>query len=93
MHLLSTYDSPPAIANTCEIRSYDEAALACLALRMCPETWQDQYNLTQGSVISQIMRKLLTVLENIEKMMENQAMKEKGKAAKQENKTNSEKSC
>jgi hypothetical protein len=38
------------------------------------------------------MRKLLAVLENIEKMMENQAAKEKGKAAKQENKTDSEKS-
>ena len=59
---------------------------------MCPESWQDQYNLTQDSVTPQSMRKLLAVLENIEKMMENQAAKEKGKAAKQENKTDSEKS-
>ena len=91
-HLPSTYDSPRATANTREITAYDEAELACLALRMCPESWQDQYNLTQDSVTPQSMRKLLAVLENIEKMMENQAAKEKGKAAKQENKTDSEKS-
>ena len=37
------------------------------------------------------MRKLLAVLENIEKMMENQAAKEKVKSAKPESKTGSEK--
>ena len=56
---------------------------------MCPETWQDQYDLTQDSVTPQSMRKLLAILKNIEKMMKNQATKEKGKAAKQENKTDS----
>ncbi len=50
-------------------------------------SWQDQYNLTQDSVTPQSMRKLLAILKNIEKMMENQAAKEKGKTAKQENKT------
>ena len=91
-HLLSTYDSPRANATTREVKSYDEAELACLALRMCPESWQDQYDLAQESVAPQSMRKLLAVLETIEKMMENQAAKDKGKPAKQENKTDSEKS-
>ena len=91
-HLPSTYDSPRATANTREITAYDEAELACLALRMCPESWQDQYNLTQDSVTPQSMRKLLAVLKTIEKMMENQAAKDKGKPAKQENKADSEKS-
>ena len=54
-------------------------------------SWQDQYNLTQDSVTPQSMRKLLAVLENIEKMMENQAAKEKVKSAKLESKTGSKK--
>ncbi len=58
---------------------------------LCPDTWQDQYDLTQDSVTPHSIRKLLAVLKNIEKMMENQAVKEKGKAVKQENKTDSEK--
>ena len=33
---------------------------------MCPESWQNQYDLTQETV-PQDLRKLLTVLENIEK--------------------------
>ena len=40
--------------------------VANLLLRMCPEAWQNQYDLTQESV-PQDLRKLLTVLENIEK--------------------------
>ena len=59
---------------------------------MCPELWQDQYDLAQESIAPQSMRKLLTVLKTIKKMMENQAAKDKGKPAKQENKANSKKS-
>ena len=91
-HLPSSYNSQRATANTREVKSYDEAELASLALRMCPESWQDQYDLIQESVLPQSMRKLLTVLETIEKMTENQAAKEKARPAKQENKTDFEKS-
>jgi len=35
---------------------------------MCPESWQDQYNLAQETV-PQDTRKLLLVLENIEKLV------------------------
>ena len=38
---------------------------------MCPESWQDQYNLAQETV-PQDTRKLLLVLENIEKIGVNQ---------------------
>ena len=38
-----------------------------MLLRMCPDTWQDHYNMTQ-SVVPQDSRKLLLVLENIEKL-------------------------
>jgi hypothetical protein len=58
---------------------------------MVPESWQDQYMFQQDSVAPTSMRKLLAVLENIEKMMENQAAKEKVKSAKPESKTGSEK--
>ena len=91
-HLPGTYDSPRANTATRKIESYDEAELAEAALRMVPESWQDQYMFQQDSVAPTSMRKLLAVLENIEKMMENQATKNKGKFAKQENKTDSEKS-
>ena len=59
---------------------------------MCPESWQDQYDLIQESVLPQSMQKLLMVLETIEKMMENQTAKEKAHPAKQENKTDFKKS-
>ncbi len=55
-------------------------------------SWQDQYDLNQESIASQSMQKLLTVLKTIEKLMENQAAKEKARPAKQENKTDFEKS-
>ena len=90
-HLPSMYDSPRANATTCEVKSYDEAELACLALQMCLELWQDQYDLAQESIAPQSMQKLLAVLETIEKMMENQSTKDKGKPAKQENKADSKK--
>ena len=59
---------------------------------MCPESWQDQYDVIQESVLPQSMQKLLTVLETNEKMTENQAAKEKACPKKQENKTDFEKS-
>jgi hypothetical protein len=43
---------------------------------MCPESWQDQYNLTQDS-LPQSIRKLLGVLENVEKVVANSNAKEK----------------
>ncbi len=49
--------------------AYDEAELASLLLRMCPESWQDQCDLTQDS-LPQSIRKLLGILENVEKVPE-----------------------
>ena len=43
---------------------------------MCPESWQDQYDLTQDS-LPQSVRKLLGVLENVEKVVANSNAKEK----------------
>jgi hypothetical protein len=43
---------------------------------MCLESWQDQYNLTQDS-LPQSVRKLLGVLENVEKVVVNSTAKEK----------------
>jgi hypothetical protein len=49
-----------------------------LLLRMCPESWQDQYDLTQD-LLPQSIRKLLGVLENIEKVVANSDAKERVK--------------
>jgi hypothetical protein len=46
---------------------FDEAELANRLLRMCPDSWQNQYNLNQDT-IPQDSRRLLIVLENIEKL-------------------------
>ena len=43
---------------------------------MCPESWQDQYDLTQDS-LPQSVRKLLGGLENVEKVVSNSDAKEK----------------
>jgi hypothetical protein len=43
---------------------------------MCPESWQDQYDLTQDS-LPQSVRKLLGILENVEKVVANSNAKEK----------------
>ena len=43
---------------------------------MCPESWQDQYDLTQDS-LPQSVRKLLGVLENVEKVVANSNAKDK----------------
>ncbi len=43
---------------------------------MCPKSWQDQYDLNQ-EVLPMSVRKLLVVLENIEKIVVNSNAKEK----------------
>ncbi len=58
------------------VAAFDEAELANLLLRMCPETWQDQYDLAQEST-PQSVRKLLGVLENVKKVVANSTAKNK----------------
>ena len=58
------------------IQAFDEAELANLLLRMCPKSWQDQYNLMQESLPRNI-RKLLGILENIKKCVANSNAKDK----------------
>ena len=65
-HLPCLYNSPRATAATLAVEPFNDAELANLLLQMCPESWQNQYDLTQETV-PQDLRKLLTVLENIEK--------------------------
>jgi hypothetical protein len=45
---------------------------------MSPESWQDQYNLMQD-LLPQSVRKLLVVLENVEKIVANSNAKERVK--------------
>jgi hypothetical protein len=68
------YNSPKAGPATKPVEPFDEAELACHLLRMCPESWQDHYNLAQETV-PQETRKLLLVLENIEKLGANDQKK------------------
>jgi hypothetical protein len=63
-------------ASTKPIIAYDKAELASLLLCMCPESWQDQYNHNQEALPMSV-RKLLVVLENIEKIVVNSNAKEK----------------
>ncbi len=63
-------------AVTKPVQAFDEAELANLLLCMCPESWQDQYNLTQD-LLPQFIRKLLGIFENIEKEVGNSNAKEK----------------
>ncbi|MFM8588488.1 MAG: hypothetical protein ACKOBX_09120, partial [Bacteroidota bacterium] len=65
--LPSIYNSPKATESTEPAKPFTEAQLAVLLLRMCPESWQNQYDLTQET-IPQDTRRLLLVLENIEKL-------------------------
>jgi hypothetical protein len=69
-------NSPCATAATKPIQSFDKAELVNLLLHMCPESWQDQYNLTQD-LPPQNIRKLLGILENVEKVVANSNNKEK----------------
>jgi hypothetical protein len=61
------YNSPRATQATKPVAPFNEAELANLLLRMCPDSWQNQYNLNQDT-IPQDLRRLLIVLENIEKL-------------------------
>jgi hypothetical protein len=65
--LPSLYYSPRATQATKSVVAFDEAELANLLLRMCPDSWQNQYDLSQDT-IPQDSRRLLIVLENIEKL-------------------------
>ena len=61
------------------VQSFDDADLASHILRMVPRNWQDQYELTGGTV-PQSIRKLLEVLECIEKVFPTKKDHEKPKA-------------
>ena len=61
------YNGPRATQATKPVAPFDEAELANLLLRMCPDSWQNQYNLNQDT-IPQDSGMLLIVLENIEKL-------------------------
>jgi hypothetical protein len=78
-HLPCTYESPRATAATKPVQSFDKAELANLLLRMCPESWQDQYDLTQDSLPQGVTRKLLGILENVKKVVANSNAKERAK--------------
>ncbi len=61
------YYSPNANASTKpENYPFPEAELGAHVLRVCPLTWQDQYNLNQKGMMPMDMRMLLTSLEAIE---------------------------
>lgn len=79
-------DSPQATDSTEKVQSLSESNLAVLVLKMCPESWQDQWDLTQN-IVPQSMRELINVLENIEKVMASQA-REKPAALKSNKETN-----
>ena len=61
------------------VQSFNDADLASHILRMVPRNWQDQYGLTGGTV-PQSVRKLLEVLERIEKAFPTEKDHEKPKA-------------
>jgi hypothetical protein len=61
------YNSLQAKQATKPVEPFNEAELANLLLRMCPDSWQNQYNFSQDT-IPQDSRRLLIVLENIEKL-------------------------
>jgi len=65
--LPSLFNSPRATPATKRVEQFDEAELANVLLRICPDSWQNQYDLIQET-IPQDSRKLLVVLENIEKL-------------------------
>jgi hypothetical protein len=61
------YYSPHANASTKPKNiPFAEAELGAHVLRMCPLTWQDQYNLNEKGMTPMDMRSLLTSLEAIE---------------------------
>jgi hypothetical protein len=69
-YLPSIYNSPKATESTQLAVPYTEAQLTVQLLRMCPVHWQNQYDLNQN-MIPQDTRRLLAILENIEKLSTN----------------------
>ena len=61
------------------VQAFDDADLASHILRMVPRHWQDQYELTGGTV-PQSVRKLLEALERIEKAYPTEKEREGPKA-------------
>ena len=49
-YLPTVHDSRQAAATSKPAAPYDEAELAGMLLRMCPDTWQDHYATTQQVV-------------------------------------------
>ena len=71
------YYSPNANASTKPKNvPFTEAELGAHVLRMCPLTWEDQYNLNEQGMTPMDMRSLLTSLEAIERV----CTPEKGKS-------------
>ena len=69
-------DNPKAIKNINKrIKSFDEANLAQLILKMCPIEWQNQFSLSQG-IILQDMRSLMDTLKTIENSDLNKKLKD-----------------
>ena len=64
--LPSIYNSPMATTSTKLAKPFSESELAGHLLQACPESWINQYNVSQQHV-PQDLTKLLLVLENIEK--------------------------
>ena len=63
------YYSPSAKAGTIPMNvAFPEADLASHVLRMCPHTWQDQFNLHEKGLNPMDMNSLLQCLEAIERM-------------------------
>jgi hypothetical protein len=56
--LLCLYNSPRATQATKPDKPFNEAELATLLLRMCPDSWKNQYNFSQDT-IPQDSRRLL----------------------------------
>jgi hypothetical protein len=77
------YYSPNANASTKPKNvPFTEAELGAHVLRMCPLTWQDQYNLNKQGMTPMDMRSLLTSLEAIERVCTNDKGKQEEKAEK-----------
>ena len=81
LHLLPClFFSERATKLTKEVEPFDDADLASHILRMVPKHWQDQYELTGGTV-PQSVRKLLEALERIEKAFPTEKEREGPKAS------------
>jgi hypothetical protein len=77
------YYSPNANASTKpEKVSFLEAELGAYVLRVCPLTWQDQYNLNQKGMMPMDMCTLLTSLEAIERVCTHEKAKSDEKSEK-----------